>query len=125
MKKIFISMPMQGREKEDIEASFSKVERVAEAILGEEVEVINPYKVKKAKEKPLESLGKSLAKMAKADYTICLDDTWEYRGCEVERMAASSYGIQTIILNLEFICPDIISKRREECTPVSLPTLSE
>lgn len=125
MKKIFISMPMQGREKEDIEMSFSKVERVAEAILGEEVEIVNPYTVKKSKEKPLETLGKGFAKMARADYMICLDDTWEYRGCEVERMAASSYGIKTIILNLELICPDIIRKRREECTPVSIPTLSE
>ena len=121
MKKIYISVPMNGRTNEDIEISISKMVSIAEAILGEEVEIVNPFNPKTSKEKPIEAIGKSIAKMQKADLLVGVYNTLDYRGCDVELYVANAYGIKTIRFDLEFICPDVIRMRREASGNASTP----
>ena len=43
MKKLFISVPIKGRTEEAIKASMEKMHKIAEATVGEELEVIPSY----------------------------------------------------------------------------------
>ena len=43
MKKLFISCPMKGRTEEQIRDSRNKMHKIAEAVFGEELEVIDSY----------------------------------------------------------------------------------
>lgn len=117
MKKIYISVPMNGRTNEDIQASIDKMVAVTEAILEDKVEVVNPFNPKTSKDKPIEAIGKNIAKMQKADLLVGVYNTWDYRGCDVELYVANAYGIKTIRFDLEFICPDVIRMRREANNP--------
>ncbi len=113
MKKIYVSIPMNGRSDDAIESSIEKIRKVSETILDEKVEVVNPFVPKTAKERPIEALGRSIIKMQKADFMVGVYDAWEYAGCQVEANVANLYGVKTIRLGIEYICPDVVKMRRE------------
>lgn len=104
MKKLFISCPMRGRTQEAIENSRAKMKRIAEAIMGEELEVIDSYmpETMKAiegryKHADVAMLGASIAQMADADVVVATEG-WRVAapGVEIECHAASCYGIRLI-----------------------------
>ena len=114
MKKLFISVPMNGRTEEQIRESMRRMHKVAEAVWDEELEVIDNYvaeAVPSVNSEAVWFLGESIKKMADADYFIGADryDN-RYRGCNVERMAAIEYGIPCFFIKTDFVAPDIANE---------------
>ena len=98
MKKLFVSVPMAGRAKDEILESIEKMHRIAEIYEGEELELMHTY----IEDNPPEGvndkvwyLAKSIEKLAAADVFIGICDSWEWKGCEVESQVARSYGIKS------------------------------
>ena len=63
MKKLFVSVPMKGRKEEEIRKSIAKMHKIAEAIVGEELELIDSYIVDNPPKDSKEAvwfLGKSI-----------------------------------------------------------------
>lgn len=121
MKKVFLSIPMNGRTKENIEKSIEKMKAVITAYLGEEVEFIDtivldmpPYDAYK---EAVWYLGKSIELMSQADIFVYLNNTYEYGGCAIECDVAQHYGIQCIMLERNLIAPDILEIEREKWSP--------
>ena len=111
MKKLFISVPMNGRTKEQIRKSMQKMHRIAEAVWEENLTVIdsyNPESAPLAANKPVWYLGESIKKMADADYFISVDRY--YKGCNVERTVALEYGIPCLFIKTDYVAPDIANE---------------
>ena len=114
MKKLFISVPMKGRTKEQIRESMRKMHKVAEAVWDEELEVIDNYvaeAVPSVNSEAVWFLGESIKRMADADYFIGVDRyDKRYRGCNEERMVAIDYGIPCFLINTDSVAPDIANE---------------
>lgn len=113
MKKLFVSLPMKGREKEKILDSMEMMKQIAEIIFHESMEILPSF----IEEEPPEDvadpsiwyLGKSLEQLAKADRFIGILDTYYWPGCKIEKMAAQLYGIPSYFVDhLETFMPDSI-----------------
>ena len=91
MKKIFISMPMAGKTKEEILQTQADIITEIANKLNEEVEQIYSYLDQDLT--PLACLAESLKIMANADYVAFLDGWENARGCKIERACAEAYGI--------------------------------
>ena len=119
MKKIYISVPMNGRSDDDIRASIDKLVKCARILLDDEVTVVNEFKPRRAVSDDIpmrhdvQELGESIALMSLADVFVTIDWGYESRGCDVERHVASAYGFPIIGLPPYFICPDL--KPEEAC----------
>lgn len=96
MKKVFLSVPMRGRTKENIEASLKKMKEYVKIALGEDVEFINTI----VKETPPEDgnssvwyLGKSIQLLSQADVLVSVDTPHfiRARGCEHEEAIFTDY----------------------------------
>lgn len=77
MEKLFISCPMRARTAEQIHATMDQMHKIAEAIFGEELEVIPTYFEGTPPENAndrLWYLGKSIEKMSEADCFIGIFD---------------------------------------------------
>lgn len=120
MKKLFISCPMKGRTKEAINDSMHRLHKLAEIIIGEELEVIDSY-IENAPEFKdgtpenkirLWYLGESIKKLGEADVFIGSHYDGMYPGCDVEQEAARKYGIHMIYLP-ETMIIDIMQDVRE------------
>ena len=97
MKKIYISQPMRGRSTDDIIAERKAlVTDAAVALQTDEVEVLDTYLNDYTNKPPLRLLALALEKMADADAVIFAPDWRDARGCRVEHLAASEYGISII-----------------------------
>lgn len=97
MKKLFISQPMKGKTDEEIKAERYRAIMEAEALLGEEVEVIDSFFEKApVNVKPLWFLGKSIELLSAADVAYFAKDWEKFRGCKIEHEAALEYGIKVI-----------------------------
>lgn len=77
MKKLFISVPMRNRTEYAIKASMEQMHKIAEAVFGEELEVIPTY----FEDDPPENtnmalwyLGESIKKLSEADRFIGIYD---------------------------------------------------
>ena len=110
MKKLFISCPMKGRTDEAIKESREKMHKIAEIIFGEELEVIDsfiPGSAPDASNRAVRYLGKSIQKMAEADFYIGIHPDINFRGCEIENIVAITYGIKSTFVSLVQIADDI------------------
>ena len=97
MKKLFISQPMKNRTDEEILREREKAIKDAMEYLGEDVEVIDSFFQDAPHEaKPLWFLGKSLELLSSADIAYFANGWEDARGCVVEHMCASLYGIPVI-----------------------------
>lgn len=109
MKKLFISCPMRGRTEENIRNSMERMHRIAEAMFGEELEVIPSYiehtPPKDAKQ-AVWYLGESIKKMAEADYFIGVHYESAFAGCNIERDVAQSYNIPAAFVDISIVMPD-------------------
>ena len=120
-KKLFISVPMNGRTDENIKKSMDKMHKLMEAILGKELE---PIQTNINDEFPKEGnigvydLGKSISLLAEADYFIgfgyYIDLLKEYKGCEIEATVADRYGIPCYLISDETMAEEILSDLKED-----------
>lgn len=115
MKKVFISVPMKNRTKENIEKSIEKIKQYAKIVIDDEIEFVNtiveekaPYNIKK---EAIWYLCKSLEILSGCDILMSpTRDSWySFTGCDIERKVAESYGIEVIDYDTERICKDLDS----------------
>ena len=123
MKKLFISAPMKGRTEAQIRATMEQMHHIAEAVFGEELEVIQTYI---SDDPPADAnqavwhLGESIKKMADADYFIGIyDEEKAFRGCAIENQAAKTYGIPSYTINLNYVARDVVEARAKEARKYS------
>lgn len=112
MKKLFISCPMKNRTKENIQMTFERLHKIAEAVFNERLEVIPTYiedNPPSCRTEGLWFLGKSIELLAQADYFIgiCGDNAFQYNGCTVEIDAAKLYGVPVYLVPTVFVAPDV------------------
>lgn len=100
MKKLFISQPMRGLSKEEILKIREEIRIKAEEKLGEPIELIDSYISEYPgeinKQVPVFYLGKSIQFLSQADVAYFGGDWKNARGCLIENMVATKYGIQKI-----------------------------
>lgn len=118
--KLFVSCPMKGRNKDDIEISIKTLHKVAEIMFDKKLDVIQTYIQDDAPDginSGLWYLGKSIEKLAGADYFIGCSNLdfasgeGRFSACEIERHAAASYGIPNTFINCrDFKCFDDVMK---------------
>ena len=112
LKKLYISCPLRGRTPENIAKTREKLKAIAEAYLGEKLEVI-PFELNSKgpvnRAERLWLLGESIKKMATADYFIGVGLYGSYDGCSIEYDVARTYGIPTWIIEAEHCAKDIIT----------------
>lgn len=130
MKKLFVSVPMRGRTEENIKSTINKLHTIAEAIVGEELELIDSYfddfpNGAEVKHPKIYYLGKSIQKLAEADYFISTDLKYEFKGTQHEYSIACDYGI-TILPDMpcHVVAPDAVDSVRT-CIPVSCNTVND
>lgn len=97
MKKVFVSMPMRGKGKEEIFAERERLLALAADMLGEEVELVESY-LGQGNYKPLECLGESLKRMASADLVVFGRGWEDARGCRIEHMCTAEYVIPILVV---------------------------
>ena len=103
MKKLFISVPMKNRTKEEILESMDKLQTIAEVVIGEKLERIDTYIEEKPQfladgepsyYKKLMYLGESIKRMAQADVYVGVEYPPNFfAGCCVENQVAELYGL--------------------------------
>ena len=97
MKKLFISQPMRDKTNEQIKQEREKAVKIAQELVGEEIEVIDSFFENAPHDaRPLWFLGKSLELLSTADVAFFVKGWEEYRGCRIEQLAASQYGISVL-----------------------------
>jgi len=94
-KKVFISQPMKGKEKKEIEGERKNIVDAVKALGGEVIDSILSEEIV-SKNKPLWCLGQSLQMLAEADVAIFLPGWKEARGCVAERYCCQNYEIDAI-----------------------------
>lgn len=125
MKKLFVSVPMRGRTKDEIRASIDKMKKIAEIYEDQELELIDTYIEDNPPENnnsPVWYLGKSLEKLAEADVFIGIDNSWDWKGCETENSVASAYGIKNYRIRAEYVIDnynELLNSVREEAVPTN------
>lgn len=130
MKKVFVSIPLKGRSKDEIQSSLDKIEDAVKGLLDKDVEVLHQDlndlpdfdKGEEGFEDNLEFLAKDIELMAEADYFATIDNNYSFRHCGVEedifrRYKASNWqerenSIMKFSLNI--IAPDVVKKEKEE-----------
>ena len=103
MKKIFISVPMKGKTKEEIKRMINNMEYKAILELGYDIEFINtivqdkpPYKTNN---EAIWYLGTSIKLLSQCQVLVCLKELDnKYNGCIIEKEIAKRYGLQIIEL---------------------------
>lgn len=109
MKKLFVSVPMKYRTEEEIRKSIKKMKAIAEAITGEELELIDSYvedNPPQDSQQAIWYLSKSIEKLATADVFICITDHYDWDGCTIESEIAMRYGIDRIRVEGRYVMDD-------------------
>ena len=89
--KIFISQPMKGLSEKEIKSNREKAIKKIKSLYGDDVEIIDSYI--DGGGTPLWCLGKSSELLSTADVAYFLKGWNTARGCRIEYMCASNYGI--------------------------------
>ena len=129
MKKLFVSIPLKGRSKEEIQSSLDKIKEAAEGLLDEKVELLHQEpkdvpefgKEEEDAREALKFLSKDLELMSEADYFATVDDCYDYRHCSLERDIFERYFTRNyedsednmIRFSMNIVCPDVVKKERE------------
>lgn len=97
--RVFISQPMNGKQKWEIMEDRRKAIEYAKEIRGEDVEIIDSYlEGPEWNVHPLKCLAKSLDLMADADLAIFVTPWQSARGCQIEHDCAEKYGIESVCI---------------------------
>ena len=103
MNKAFISVPMKGKTKEEIENTITLMKHKAIEVIGYDIEFISTIVEDKA---PYETnnqaiwyLGKSIEILSQCNILVCLKDVDNYNGCFIEKEIAKRYELKIIEVN--------------------------
>lgn len=99
MKRVFISQPVNGKSDEEINKTRMEIGKKLIDLLGDDLVVIDSWindDAPAGTNPGVWYLGKSLEKLAKADYIYMADGWKDYRGCVIEHEVAMQYGISII-----------------------------
>lgn len=125
LKKVFISVPFNGREDKNVINSINKMHELAEIVFDQELEPVHNFFIKgqdaeiiapEGCNEPLYYLSYAIEKMSYVDYFIGVPTkisdfkTCISRGCKIENMIAESYCIPMKILTyneLLLVAPDL------------------
>lgn len=129
MKKVFVSIPLKGRSKEQIQDSLDKIKGAVEGLLDSEIELLHqdvkdlPDFDKNEEEDSLEFLGEDLKLMADADYFATIDCNYEYRHCTIEEDIFRRYKnvnkpwpereSNMFKFSMNIIAPDVVKAEKE------------
>lgn len=109
MKKVFVSLPMAGRSKEDILEMQEKCRQIAEVMLNDSVVLVQTYfeyeRPEHVNDYSVFCLGASISLLASADVAVFAPGSRKCRGCKVERLVANLYKIPTIDLSMYGVHP--------------------
>lgn len=115
MKKLFISCPMRNRTEEAIKDTMERMHKIAEALFGEELEVLPTYfegNPPLFANDRLWYLGEFIKKMSEADRFIGIyDPEKDYDGCIIENHVAKLYGVPQYLVDIKYIAPDVMEAR--------------
>jgi len=130
MKKVFVSIPLKNRSKEEIQKSLDRIEDAVKGLLDKDVEVLHQDlndlpdfdKGEEGFEDNLEFLAKDLELMAEADYFATIDNNWDFRHCNLEEEIFRKYRAANweerenavMKFSLNIIAPDVVKKEKEE-----------
>lgn len=89
-KKVFISMPMNGKTDKRIREDLEKAKRKVVDGYGD-VEFVDSYFKDGDKEDPIKMLGESIKLLADADMVYFCDGWESARGCRIEHEVATVY----------------------------------
>lgn len=89
--KIFISQPMKGFSEEEIRHNREKAIQKIKNLYGDDAEIIDSFI--EGEGNSLWFLGKSIELLSTADVAYFLKGWNKARGCRIEYMCASNYGI--------------------------------
>lgn len=92
MKKLFISLPMNGRNKEEIFEEMIFYKKVVEEHLGEKVELLDTYFDLGENARDIDYIAKSIEYLAKADIVYFGRGWRSSRGCRIEHDCCDEYG---------------------------------
>lgn len=109
-KKLFISVPTKGRTEENIKHDMDKMHKIAEAMFGESLEVIDSYVEEEPPadtNTPVWYLGKSIQKLSEADYFVGVGYLQAFKGCEIEMQIARQYNIPVAAIDIAYLLPDV------------------
>ena len=92
--KIFVSQPMRGKSREEIEiARTEALEKFRTEFPDNDYEIIDSILNIEEPHTPLYCLGRSLELLSTADLILMLPGWSKTRGCVIEYICASQYGI--------------------------------
>lgn len=96
--RVFISQPMKGKTAEEIITERERLIGKAREHYGADIEVIDSYIQHgvHSEHHALWQLGKSLELMSAADAAVFAQDWEGARGCRIENMAATLYGLEVL-----------------------------
>lgn len=89
--KIFISQPMKDLSEEEIRHNKMKAVKKIKSLYGDDAEIIDSFI--EGEGNSLWYLGKSIELLSTADVAYFLKGWNTARGCRIEYMCASNYGI--------------------------------
>ena len=124
MKKLYISVPVEHRKKEDVVKSIEKLHVMAEIIFDQKLEVIQlPLEVPASGKERKAYIAGNLSKMVEADYFISVNHVnsriWET--VWAERDLARDFNIPSTFVDGKLLMPDldklqngVIRRRGEE-----------
>ena len=89
--KVFISQPMKGLSEKEIKSNREKAIKKIKSLYGNDAEIIDSFI--EGEGNSLWFLGKSIELLSTADVAYFLKGWNTARGCRIEYMCASNYGI--------------------------------
>lgn len=102
MKKLFVSIPMNGRNENDIKSDITRIHKFLEEQEGESLQLIDSYIKENAPEgvnRGVWYLAKSLEKLAEADIFVGIEtNNTKVTGCAIESLVAGYYNIKRFLI---------------------------
>lgn len=95
-KKLFVSLPMHGRQMDDVLNEREAARKDAESIVGESLILLENYAKRPGITGRLECLGDSIMLMHQADIVYFVEGWNEHHGCRVEHEVCVEYGLDRI-----------------------------
>ena len=108
MKKLFVSVPMKGRTREEIDQSILVLKQIAEIYEGEPLMLINSFVTNTPPEDTHQAvwyLGQSIMKLSEADVFIGIEESYDWSGCHIELEVACKYGIKVYRVPARYVIP--------------------
>lgn len=97
MRKIFISVPMTGREEIDVRNDIKKASENIRKLYGEDFEIIHNYDYKAPENaERLWYLGEAIKQLGECDICWFVDGWRKSNGCTIEYCICRHYGIKFV-----------------------------